>query len=196
MSYYIRECNIGDIPKLVKLEKLCFPDPWTEEMFRTEFDNPLVTYYVAEIDEDSQDESKNTESYNGDKSDVSNPDSSTDMIAAKDGGIIGYIGFLTVAGECQINNVAVHPDYRKQEIASELLELVINETEDQGVTFWTLEVRVGNVAALKLYERFGFKQVGLRPYYYEDGAGAVLMTKELSNEIDRVENREGESELI
>ena len=168
MSYYIREWIEEDIYRLTELEKLCFPDPWSYDMFKAEFDNPLTKYYVAELSkEDSADE-----------------DGSGDVIA--------YIGFLTVAGECQINNVAVHPDYRKQEIASELMELVINETEDNGVTFCTLEVRVGNAAALKLYERFGFKQVGLRPYYYEDGAGAVLMTREMADQIDDSDISEAE----
>ena len=70
MSYYIRECNEGDIPKLVSLERQCFPDPWTEEMFESEFDNPLTKYYVAVLETDGIDEV-----------------------------IIGYIGFLTVADE-------------------------------------------------------------------------------------------------
>ena len=185
MSYYIRECNEGDIPKLVSLERQCFPDPWTVEMFESEFDNPLTKYYVAVLETDVIDEVAESKIEDIDEVAESKTDGMDEVI-------IGYIGFLTVADECQIYNVAVHPDHRRQEIASELLELVINETEDEGVSFWTLEVRVGNVPALKLYERFGFKQVGLRPYYYEDGAGALLMTKEMPSEGDNTEDFEGE----
>ena len=149
-GYYIREATKADIPKIAELEKLCFPDPWTLEMFESEFNNPLVRYFVAELESD--DESGNE--------------------------IVGQFGFLCVAGECHINNVAVHPDYRKDGIGSELLELVLNITEDEGVSYWTLETRVTNNPAIGLYQKYGFEIVGERPNYYDDGTSANLMTRE------------------
>ena len=154
MGYFIREGNESDIPALVKMENLCFPDPWSKDLFEAEFSNPLVRYFVAEADDG------NAESCDG---------------------IIAQIGFLCVADECQINNVAVHPTYRKTGVGSELLELILDTTEEEGVEFWTLEVRVGNDPAIKLYKKFGFDVVGERPNYYENGEAAILMTREMTD---------------
>ena len=155
-SYSIREATKLDISILTDLEKMCFKDPWTEEMFLSEFSNPLVKYYVAELDTKAGERIKYS--------------------------IISYIGFLVVGDECQINNVAVHPMYRRLGVGSEILELVINETEEEGVNIWTLEVREGNEPAINLYQRFGFRPVGERPNYYEDGESALLLTREIDTE--------------
>ena len=141
----MREASKADIPKLIELEKLCFPDPWTEDIFEDEMNNPLVTYHLY---------------FNGDE-------------------IIGYIGFLVVADECQINNVAVHPDYRRRGLGREMVDCIIRQTEEQGIKFWLLEVRAKNEAAIGLYEDFGFIKVGMRRNYYGEGEDAILMTREI-----------------
>lgn len=101
------------------------------------------------------------------------------ICALGDNGVVmGYAGITVVAGEGYINNVAVRQEYRKQGIASELLNVFIRFAQAQGVEFITLEVRVSNVPAKQLYMKHGFTQVGRRKDYYDDPKeDAILMTR-------------------
>ena len=109
--------------------------------------------------------------------DVVDNDISTYILAEERGKLLGYIGMWSVLGECQINNVAVDPEKRQEGIGSLLLGAVIRSTEESGVTYWILEVREGNEAAIALYKKFGFEVVGSRPNYYDDGETALLMSR-------------------
>lgn len=68
--------------------------------------------------------------------------------------------------ELHLNTVAVAPTHRRQGLATRLLQHVLTEAAARGVTRATLEVRTSNQAALKLYERLGFKVTATRPGYY------------------------------
>ncbi len=98
------------------------------------------------------------------------------FVAETDGNIAGYAGMWEVADEGHINNVAVMPRYRRHGVASILLATMLYTTDRHGLVGHTLEVRAGNEAAIKLYEKFGFKSAGIRPgYYKDDGEDAVIM---------------------
>ena len=57
-----------------------------------------------------------------------------------------------------------------------MIEAMLEATQAEGIIAHTLEVRTGNEAAKRLYEKFGFKEAGLRKGYYEDnGEDAVIM---------------------
>jgi ribosomal-protein-alanine N-acetyltransferase len=72
-------------------------------------------------------------------------------------------------------NVAVDPEVRRTGVATALLADLIARIDDPGARF-TLEVRPSNRPARRLYERFGFRSVGLRKRYYQDnGEDAVIM---------------------
>ena len=82
-----------------------------------------------------------------------------------------------VLDEGYINNVAVREEYRKQGIASALLDVFIRFGKAHQLAFLTLEVRASNAAAIALYQKHGFEQVGRRKNYYEDPKeDAILMT--------------------
>ena len=82
--------------------------------------------------------------------------------------IIGYCGMWLVADEAHITNIAVLPEYRGKKLGAALLEKMIEIAKNHDVTLMTLEVRVSNVVAQKLYEKFGFQIGGLRKNYYTD----------------------------
>lgn len=92
--------------------------------------------------------------------------------------IVGYICVNHILNECHILNLAVHPDFRRRGIATELLVKVMNELRKGGCRFFYLEVRFSNMDARKFYERFGFRIVGIRKKYYvspnEDAALMML----------------------
>ncbi len=98
-------------------------------------------------------------------------------ISAKiDKKVVGYAGMWKVIDEGHITNVAVHPEFRKCRIGSELMERLISEAKEAGVNTMTLEVRKGNFAAQRLYKNFGFTVEGVRKAYYADnGEDALIM---------------------
>ncbi len=87
--------------------------------------------------------------------------------------VIGYVGSQIVPDEADMMNLAVLPEYRKQGIGQALVERLEQELRARGVVSLTLEVRNSNENAIRLYQRLGFTQVGLRKNYYfhprEDG---------------------------
>lgn len=86
----------------------------------------------------------------------------------EDQAIIGYIMFWLIDGEAQINNIAVHPDYRGAGVGERILRFALDKIRKLGGTFVTLEVRESNAAARHFYEKLGFAVVGVRKGYYQN----------------------------
>ena len=82
--------------------------------------------------------------------------------------VVGFIGLWIVLDEGDITNVAVHPNYRKQKIASLLIEYVINNMKNWNISSLTLEVRKSNIPAQNLYKKFNFNVSGIRKNFYSD----------------------------
>lgn len=89
--------------------------------------------------------------------------------------IAGYLCRWLVAGEVHILNIAVHPDFRRQGVASALLAEAVAEATRQQAQLMILEVRRSNLAARRLYRQFGFVQRRLRRNYYGAGEDALVM---------------------
>ena len=79
-----------------------------------------------------------------------------------DGQLIGYCGCWQILEEAHITNIAVSPDYRRKHIGEALLTTIIDECYRNMAKYITLEVRVGNKPAIALYEKYGFKSLGVR----------------------------------
>ena len=89
--------------------------------------------------------------------------------------IIGFISLETILDETHILHMAVHPDFRRQKVASKMVEFALNNNSKKCV----LEVRKSNQAARELYEKFGFKEVLERKkYYQENGEDALVLIYE------------------
>lgn len=92
----------------------------------------------------------------------------------------GYAGMHCILDECYIDNVAVFPAYRRQGIAGALLDALEDYARAHGASFLTLEVRVSNMPAIRLYRGKGYQEVGARPNYYnKPREDALLLTKYL-----------------
>ena len=91
--------------------------------------------------------------------------------------LAGYGGMWLMVDEAHIITFAVHPRWRRQHIGERLLLAMLDLAVDAGAHEATLEVRLSNLPARRLYEKFGFRPVGLRPRYYSDnGEDALIMT--------------------
>ena len=87
-------------------------------------------------------------------------------VAEKDGKILGGCGVLMIAGEGNITNVVIAPEARNQGIGTAMLRHLMAEGDQEGLTAYTLEVRISNVAAIHVYEKLGFESGGIRPGLY------------------------------
>ncbi|MCD6372901.1 MAG: ribosomal protein S18-alanine N-acetyltransferase [Thermococcus sp.] len=103
-----------------------------------------------------------------------NPD--TFLIAEYNGRVVGYVmGYLRPDLEGHIMSIAVDPAYRGMGIGSALLSEVIERLIKKGARYIGLEVRVSNLSAIALYEKFGFKKIKRIIGYYADGEDAYYM---------------------
>lgn len=94
--------------------------------------------------------------------------------------LIGYAGFWLVLDEAHITSLTVARDYRGYGYGREQLQHLFVVAEEHGVRTYTLEVRVSNERAKKLYESVGFRAVGLRKGYYSSTReDAIVMIKDV-----------------
>jgi len=96
------------------------------------------------------------------------------LVALDNDCVCGIAGMYIVSGEGQIMNIAVREAFRRQGIGRLLLCSLINEGKKRGTGLFTLEVSSGNEAAIRLYERFGFREVGRRKNYYKNSCAGQL----------------------
>ena len=102
------------------------------------------------------------------------------IVATKEETVVGYCGIYISFQEGNISNVAVNPKYRRQHVAEEMLTYLLEAVRKRGVTSVVLEVRKTNVGAIALYEKLGFKEMGVRKDFYEKPReDALIMWKNL-----------------
>ncbi len=135
----IRRMEVSDIAPLANIEKQCFSRPWSAREFGHLVEKSDAYYLVAEVTDDKG--------------------------VRK---IAGTAGMRIVCGEGDIDNVAVLPEFRNQGIASALVEGLLAYGREKGICEFTLEVRVSNEPAIRVYEKAGFVSEGIRPGFYED----------------------------
>ena len=87
---------------------------------------------------------------------------------------VGFGGLEQIFDEGNILNLAVLPEYRKQGIATEILDYLIDKGIKKGIKSFTLEVRESNDSARRIYEKKGFVNVGKRKCFYPDKEDACI----------------------
>ncbi len=148
-SLTIRPMRVDDLAQVQEIDRLSFSLPWSESAFRYELlENPCSLLWVAELAQD-------------DGSPI----------------VVGCVVVWLIMDEAHIATIAVHPAHRQKGIAKRLMAEVLRAVIERGALLATLEVREHNLAAQRLYRRFGFEVVGRRPRYYKDNQeDAILMT--------------------
>ena len=139
-----------DLPEVLQIEKLCYPNPWREMTFRGEIYNQPISFPFVFVHKHQR-------------------------------RIIGYIIFWCIKERAQINNIAVHPDFRRMGIAEAVMRQVLDHIRKAGAELVTLEVRPSNIAARSLYKKLDFEVIGIRENYYNNPPeNALIMGKFLS----------------
>jgi [ribosomal protein S18]-alanine N-acetyltransferase len=101
-----------------------------------------------------------------------------------DGTIAGFLCLKQVLDEGEILDVAVKGSMRGKGIGRMLVEAALADSRQRGGEVVSLEVRVGNGDAITLYERLGFREIGRRKRYYENGDDAILMEYTFSDKAE------------
>lgn len=99
------------------------------------------------------------------------------FIARFGGEFAGYASFMAVYESGDVLRVAVYPAFRRKGLARALMQETLAQAAALGVEKIFLDVRTSNVAAIALYEGFGFEKIGLRKKYYENGEDAYTMAR-------------------
>jgi ribosomal-protein-alanine N-acetyltransferase len=98
------------------------------------------------------------------------------LVARWDGQVIGYGGIMLAPPEAHVTTIAVDPAWHRNHIGTKLMLGLIDAALARGARSVSLEVRKSNLGAQKMYERFGFRPVGVRRgYYVETGEDAIVM---------------------
>jgi ribosomal-protein-alanine N-acetyltransferase len=159
----------NDIAQVMEIERESFPASWPQTAYQRELTrNRLARYFVAVLDEGP--------------GPIPGPagrswlpfrrhDTETDEY------ITGLIGVWKMVEAAHIVTFAVREEHRNKGIGSLLLDRAFRVAEDEGLPSITLEVRISNTGPQALYEKWGFRRVGLRQNYYSDNReDAVIMT--------------------
>ncbi|ABB15346.1 ribosomal-protein-alanine acetyltransferase [Carboxydothermus hydrogenoformans Z-2901] len=107
----------------------------------------------------------------------------TYLVAREGDKVIGYGGIWIVLDEAHITTLAVHPAYRRNGVGKSLLNALLDVAKNRKVRSIILEVRASNFPAQNLYQKFGFKPIGIRKKYYSrPEEDAIVMSLELKED--------------
>jgi ribosomal-protein-alanine N-acetyltransferase len=103
----------------------------------------------------------------------------TYLVARLSGEVVGYAGMMYTVNEAHVTNIAVDPTHHGRKIGTRLLLTIVTEAIARGAEIVSLEVRVSNLVAQNMYEKFGLSVVGKRKgYYIETNEDAYVMVAE------------------
>lgn len=152
----LREIEKSDIPTIVALEKELFSDPWTAEVFMEELENRSI--FTKKV---SGEEKSCKDLY---------------LLEYKSR-VIGFFLGWDILGDYTIMNIGVAKEFQGQGLGSFLLSKMIEMAIDLESLALYLEVRISNIAAHRLYSRFGFHEIGRRKNYYSHPQEDAIVMK-------------------
>ena len=99
------------------------------------------------------------------------------VVARAGDDVVGFGGLWVMVDEAHITTFAVDPRWRRRGVGEWMLHALLDRAVERHAREATLEVRLSNMPARRLYEKYGFRPVGIRPRYYSDnGEDALIMT--------------------
>lgn len=169
--YLLRPMTYDDIPQVMAIERASFTSAWPQTAYEQELENRLARYLVAVRLGEPGPRLRGVRRKLG------------RLLARRppgQGEIVGFVGVWFMVDEAHIVTLAVRPDARRQGVGQLLVLGALQLAYALDMARVTLEVRASNEAARALYERCGFRRVGVRPRYYTDNQeDALLMSTPL-----------------
>jgi ribosomal-protein-alanine N-acetyltransferase len=177
--------RLADIPQVLEIERESFPAMWPPTAFKRELQQNRLAHYIVVVE------------HNPDSGAIETPEPPPSRrpgafgrilrtLAGADEGsrpppgqrpelVTGFIGVWMLPDEAHIVTIAVRGGRRRRGIGELMLIRAIELAQAMGQGLVTLECRVSNEAAIRLYEKYGFQQVGVRPRYYSDNQEDALV---------------------
>lgn len=189
MRFSIERMRVEHIPVVSAIERESFSQPWPSHAYRKEIQqNRMAHYYVAKRQDapafEPAELGLDQAVLQAEPSLVGRfarlfrpaPDPVQPGALAELCRIIGYAGLWLMVDEAHITTIAVHPKYRGAGLGELLLVQMVDTALSIGARWVTLEVRKSNVVAQSLYQKYTFKEMGVRRRYYsDDGEDALVM---------------------
>ena len=110
-----------------------------------------------------------------------------------EGKLVGYAGTWHILDEGHITTIAVKKDYMRNHIGEAIIHKILEDCYKDGVKYLTLEVRISNIPAIKLYEKYGFQSLGTRKGYYQDNNEDALIMWTENIFYDKFKNKFNEN---
>ena len=191
MDVEIRRMTTADIDQVIEIEREAFAPLFMGASLKRDVNNKYARYLVAFQPEAADSEPEpvpadvpQTPTADGDDSLWGRMVKGVrGMVGRQTAGgsqpsdIAGYVGLWFQGNETHITEIAVREELRGNGIGELLLIGSVRVALERGSTVLTLEARVSNFIAQRLYEKYGFKEVGIRKNYYSDNReDAVIMT--------------------
>jgi [ribosomal protein S18]-alanine N-acetyltransferase len=114
--------------------------------------------------------------------------------------VVGYGGVMCYGDEAHVTTIAVDPEYHRRKVGTRIMYELIQESIRLGATAVSLEVRVSNWGAQRMYSRFGYKPVMIRKGYYQETAEDALVmwtddirTREYGSRLERLRSEADEA---
>jgi ribosomal-protein-alanine N-acetyltransferase len=178
--YQIRRMTLDDIPQVLEIERESFPGSWPPTAFKREIQQNRLAHYIVVGERNPDAPTEHPEAGAGhpgplgrfigeirhilsgeEERPLPPPEERKELI-------VGFVGVWMMPDEAHIVTIASRGTHRRRGIGEALLISSIELAQELGQSLMTLEVRVSNEAALRLYEKYGFQIVGRRPRYYSD----------------------------
>ena len=185
MDVALRRMRAEDISQVIEIEHEAFSPGWVGTRFRRELNNRHCRFLVAYFVDGGDDSPPQVDAREaGERADSSMWGRMVRGVksvlgASGDGGdaVAGYVGIWFQGDQAHITEIAVRESLRGQGIGELLLIGTVRAAYEQGLEEVTLEARVSNFIAQRLYDKYGFNEVGIRKNYYADNReDAVIMT--------------------
>ncbi len=187
MGFDVRPMELPDFSQLAEIEKEAFPTSWPPTPFRQEYQNRLARYLVACEGELTQLPLEALGAPADEGSPMARLLRGVKGLFSKDDPpvqdprkLVGFIGIWFMVDEAHVTSIAVRESYRGRGLGEVVLIAGIELAMARGSKEVTLETRVSNNVAQALYEKYGFRRVGIRKGYYTDNReDALIMTTEV-----------------
>ena len=184
--YRVRPMQEKDLTQVMVIEEENFSIPWSRKSFLDMMNRPEAVFLVAaELPQGQESPDRASQNDRGLMADKTEEFCLKEKLTEQR--ILGYAGAVMALDEGDVTNIAVLGTYKKQGIATGLLNRLISETAAAGVRDLFLEVREHNIPALGLYRAAGFVQVGRRKGYYDKPKeDALIMKKAVPVQTDEL----------
>lgn len=146
-SLIFKPTELKELPTLVELDRHCLGGMWTLRGYQQEFNNPHSHLFT--LNQTHKDINKTL--------------------------MIGGGAFWHIGEEAHIILLMVHPNYQSRGLGSFILQQLLGQAVQQQLERATLEVKASNLAAISLYQKYGFKVAGTRKGYYQETSEDALI---------------------